>query len=66
MITGRVVNLSATGVLIEALRQPPVHTRVRIYAHELPGGAAFVRRSAWSSLRFKIGLEFARAIPSRY
>ena len=59
MITGRVVNMSATGVLMEALRRPPVDTQVSIYANELPVGTAFVRRSTWSSWRFRIALEFA-------
>ena len=59
MITGRVVNQSATGVLMEALRRPPVDTPVRLYANELPVGTAFVRRSTWSSCRFRIGLELS-------
>ena len=59
MITGRVVNISATGVLMEALRRPPVDTQVRIYAHDLPVGTALVRRSTWSSWRFKIALELS-------
>ena len=60
MITGRVVNMSATGVLMEALRRLPVDTQVRIYAHELPVRTALVRRSTWSSCKFRIGLEFVR------
>ena len=59
MITGRVVNMSATGVLMEALRRPPVDTQVRIYAHELPVGTALVRRSTWNSWRFRIALELS-------
>ena len=66
MITGRVVNMSAMGVLMEALRRPPVGTQVRIQANELLVGTAFVRRSAWGSWRFRIGLEFAKAIRNRY
>jgi len=66
MITGRVVNMSATGVLMEALRRPPVETQVRIYANELLVGTAFIRRSAWSSWRFRIGLEFATPVRNRY
>jgi len=59
MITGRLVNMSASGVLMETLRRPPVDTQVRLYADELPVGTAFVRRSTWSSCRFRIGLELS-------
>lgn len=66
MITGRVVNMSATGVLMEALRRPPVDTQVRIYANEPLVGTAYVRHSTRRSWRFRIGLEFATPIRSRY
>jgi hypothetical protein len=62
----RVVNMSASGVLVEAPRSLPVGAQVRIQANELLAGTAYVRRAAWSFWRFRIGLEFARAIPTRY
>jgi hypothetical protein len=62
----RVVNMSASGVLVEAPRSLPVGAQVRIQANELLAGAAYVRRAAWSTWRFIIGLEFAKAIPNRY
>jgi hypothetical protein len=65
-IRARVVNLSASGVLVEALRPLAVATQVRIQANELLVGTAYVRRSTRSSWRFRIGLEFAREIRNRY
>lgn len=62
----RVVNMSASGVLMEALKPLPIATQVRLRANELLVGTAFVRHSTPSSWRFRIGLEFARAIPNRY
>jgi hypothetical protein len=62
----RVVNMSTSGVLVEALRSLPVATRVRIQGNELLVGTAYVRRFTRSCWRFKIGLEFARAIRNRY
>jgi hypothetical protein len=62
----RVVNMSASGVLVEALRPFPVAAQVSIQANELLAGTAYVRRAAWNFWRFRIGLEFARAISSRY
>ena len=59
MIRGRVLNMSASGALVEVLRPIEVGSQVRIQANELLTGAAFVRHSAGRLWRFRIGLEFA-------
>jgi hypothetical protein len=65
-ITGRVVDMSASGVLVEALRPMAVGSRVRIQGNELLVGAANVRHSTRRAWRFRIGLEFDRAVQNRY
>jgi hypothetical protein len=66
MIRGIVLNMSASGVLVETLRPIAVGSQVRIQANELLTGTAFVRHSTRRSWRYRIGLEFARAVPNRY
>jgi hypothetical protein len=67
MMRGRVLNISASGALIEALRPIAVGSEVRIQANELLTGTAFVRHSTRRRLwRFRIGLEFATPVQSRY
>jgi len=65
MIRGRVLNISASGAMIEAVRPIAVGSQVRIQANELLTGTAFVHssRRLW---RFRIGLEFATPVQSRY
>src|SRR5579863_7755403 len=62
-IRGHVLNMSASGVLVEALRPMAVGSEVRIHANKLLAGTAYVRRSKRRSWRFEIGLEFAAAVP---
>jgi hypothetical protein len=66
LIRGRVLNMSASGALIEALGPIAVGSQVRIHANELLTGTAFVRHSTRRLRRFRIGLEFATAVPNRY
>jgi len=63
---GRVLNMSASGALVEALRPIAVGSQVRIQANELLVGTAYVRHSTRRSWRFRIGLEFATAVRNRY
>jgi hypothetical protein len=65
-IKGRVLNMSTSGVLVEALRPIAVGSRVRIQANELLVGTAYVRYSTRRTWRFKIGLEFATPVRNRY
>ena len=66
MIQGRVLNMSSSGVLVEALRPIAVGLQVRIRANELLVGIAHVRHSTRRSWRFRIGLEFATPVRNRY
>jgi len=66
MIQGRVLNMSTSGVLVEARRPIAVGSQVRIRANELLVGTAYVRHSARRSWKFRIGLEFATPVPNRY
>jgi hypothetical protein len=65
-IKGRVLNMSASGVLLEALRPMAVGSQVHLQANELLVGTAYVRHSARQSWRFRIGLEFATPVRNRY
>src|SRR5579864_3823134 len=62
MIRGRVLNISASGVLVEAPGPIAIGSQVRIQANELLTGTAFVRHSTRRLWRFRIGLEFARPL----
>ena len=66
VIRGHVLNVSASGVLVEVVGPIAVGSQVRIHANELLTGTAFVRHSARRLRRFRIGLEFAIAVPNRY
>jgi PilZ domain-containing protein len=63
---GRVLNMSTSGVLVEALRPIAIGSQVRIRANELLVGTAYVRHSTRRSWRFRIGLEFATPVRNRY
>jgi hypothetical protein len=63
---GRVLNMSTSGVLVEALRPIAVGSQVRLQANELLVGTAYVRHSTRRSWRFRIGLEFATPVRNRY
>jgi hypothetical protein len=63
---GRVLNMSTSGVLVEALRPIAVGSQVRLQANELLVGSAYVRHSTRRSWRFRIGLEFATPVRNRY
>ena len=65
-IKGRVLNMSSSGALVEALKPIAVGSQVRIQANELLVGTAFVRHSTRRSWRFRIGLEFATPVRDRY
>ncbi len=65
-INGRVLNMSASGVLVEALRPIAVGSQVRIQANELLVGTAYVRHSTRRLWRSRIGLEFATPVRNRY
>src|SRR5579864_854972 len=65
-IKGCVLNMSTSGVLVEALRPIAVGSQVRIRANELLVGTAYVRHSTRRSWRFRIGLEFATPVRNRY
>jgi hypothetical protein len=62
----RVLNMSSSGALVEARRPIKVGSQVRIQGNELLTGTAFVRHSTRRLWKCRIGLEFARAVPSRY
>ena len=66
LIRGRVLNMSASGALIEALKPIAVGSQVRIQANELLTGTAFVRHTTRRLWRFRIGLEFAKPLQNRY
>jgi hypothetical protein len=66
IIRGRLLNMSSSGVLIEARRAIKVGSQVRIQGNELLTGTAFVRHATRRLWRCRIGLEFARAVPNRY
>jgi PilZ domain-containing protein len=65
-IRGFVLNMSSSGVLVEAPRPMAVGSQVRIRANELLVGTAYVRHSTRRSFRFRIGLEFATPVRNRY
>lgn len=58
-VRSHVLNVSASGVLVEVLRPIAVGSLVRIQANELLAGIAYVRHSTRRSWRFRVGLEFA-------
>ena len=66
MIRGRVLNMSSSGVLVEAPRPMAVGSQVRIRANELLVGTAYVRHFARRSWKFRIGLEFVTPVRNRY
>jgi hypothetical protein len=66
MIRGRVLNMSASGVLVEVLRPIAVGSQVRIRGNELLTGTAFVRHATGRLWRYRIGLEFAQPVQNRY
>ena len=66
IIRGRVLNMSASGALMEAPRSIAVGSQVRIQANELLTGTAFVRHSTRRLWRFRIGLEFDKPLRNRY
>ena len=53
MIRGSVLNMSASGALVEVLRPIAVGSQVRIQANELLTGVAFVRHSTGRLWRFR-------------
>ncbi len=59
---GHVLNMSASGVLLEALTPIAIGSQVRIQADELLAGTAYVRHSTRCSWKFRIGLEFAAVL----
>jgi hypothetical protein len=65
-IKGRVLNMSTSGVLVEALRPIAIGSQVRIQSNELLVGTAYVRHSTRRSWKFRIGLEFATPVRNRY
>jgi hypothetical protein len=65
-ISGCVLNMSSSGVLVEASRPMAVGSQVRIRANELLVGTAYVRYSTRRSWKFRIGLEFATPVRNRY
>jgi hypothetical protein len=65
-IKGRVLNMSSSGVLVEAPRPMAVGSQVCVRANELLVGTAYVRHSTRQSWRFRIGLEFATPVRNRY
>ena len=64
-ILGHVLNVSASGMLVEVLRPLAVGSLVRIQANERVAGGAYVRHSTRRSWRFRVGLEFAAAVRNR-
>jgi len=65
-INGQVLNMSSSGVLVEAPRPIAVGSQVRIQANELLVGTACVRHFTRRFWRFRIGLEFATPVRNRY
>ena len=65
-IKGHVLNMSTSGVLLEALRPIAVGSQVRLQANELLVGTAYVRHATRQSWRFRIGLEFVTPVRNRY
>ena len=63
---GRVLNMSTSGVLLEARKPIAIGSQVHIRANELLVGTAYVRHSTRRSWRFRIGLEFATPVRNRY
>ena len=61
-----VINMSGSGVLIEMSKSLPIGTPIRIQGNELIVGQAYVRRAQGNLWKFRIALEFDRAIPARY
>src|SRR5260370_34928044 len=57
VIQGRVLNMSTSGVLVEAPRTIAVGSQVHIRANELLVGTAYVRHSTRQSWKCIIGLE---------
>ena len=64
-ILGHVLNVSASGMLVEVLRPLAVGSLVRIQANDTLAGRAYVRYSTRQSWRFRVGLEFAAAVQNR-
>ena len=62
----RVLNMSSSGVLIEARRPIKVGSQVRIQGNELLTGTAVVRHSTRRLWKCRIGLEFAKSVPTRF
>ena len=66
MIQGHVLNMSTSGVLVEATRTIAVGSQVHIRGNELLVGTAYVRHSTRRSWKSRIGLEFATPVQNRY
>jgi hypothetical protein len=65
-IKGQALNMSTSGVLVEAPRTIAVGSQVRLQANELLVGTAYVRHSTRRSWKFRIGLEFDTPVRNRY
>ena len=65
-IRGRVLNMSASGALVEVPRPIAVGVKVYIHANELLVGTAYVRHCTRRFWRCRVGLEFSTPLPDRY
>ena len=65
-ISASVINMSGSGVLIQTSKSLSIGMSIRIQGNELLVGQACVRRSEGNFWKFRIALEFDRAIPARY
>ncbi len=63
----RAVNMSGTGAMVSSLFPIAVGSKVQMRSRiSLLAGSAKVRYCRWSGLRYRIGLEFSRAIAARF
>jgi len=65
-LSGQVLDMSSSGVLIHARQQMSIDSEVRIRGNELLTGPARVRHCSQRGFGYRIGLEFATALPDRF
>ena len=65
-ISAKVLDMSSSGALIRAWQPMEIASKVRIRGNEFLTGMAQVRHCTRQGFGFRIGLEFATALPKRY
>ena len=66
VFSGQVLDMSSSGALIKARQRLSINLEVRIRGNELLTGLARVRHCSPQGFGYRMGLEFATALPERF